>query len=106
MAVGAGKDAILMWVRDDGVNLSVALEVLADNTIDESDDKTVLYVRGKDDMRTFSSDSKGGKYSRMGSGYSGESEAEHRIYEFVIPFSMLPSPDEKGKLGIAFAVTM
>lgn|GEM_PF-3772719 len=106
LAQGEGKDYIYMWVRDDGSNLSVALDVAADNTVDEADDKTVLYVRGKGKLASFTAGAGGGPYGRMGAGATEASESMHRVYEFVIPFSALPPLGDKGKWGISFAVTM
>ena len=106
LAIGEGRESIKMWVRDDGSNLSVALDVAADNTLDEASDKTILYVRGRDGLASFTAGAGGDEYGRMGAAYTGESKAEHRVYEFVIPFSLLPAVDDKGKWGIAFAVTM
>ncbi|MBN1283132.1 MAG: hypothetical protein JXA24_05085 [Proteobacteria bacterium] len=105
-AIGEKTQPILMWVRDDGANLSVALDVAADNTPDGADDKAVLYVRGNDGLKSFTAGAGGGKFGRMGSQYTDASSAEHRVYEFVVPLSELPQLDEKGKWGIAFAVTM
>jgi hypothetical protein len=106
LAKGEGKMPIRMWVRDDGSDLSVVLDVAADNTPDEVDDKTVLYVRGKGPLKSFTAGADGGPYGRMGAAYTSASKVEHRVYEFVIPFSQLPLLDDKGKWGISFAVTM
>ena len=106
LAKGEGKMPIRMWVRDDGSDLSVVLDVAADNTPSEADDKTVLYIRGKGPLKSFTAGAAGGAYGRMGAAYTSASKMEHRVYEFVIPFSQLPPLDDKGKWGISFAVTM
>ncbi len=106
LAKGEGKMPIRMWVRDDGSDLSVVLDVAADNTPDEADDKTVLYIRGKGPLKAFTAGAGGGAYGRMGAAYTSASKMEHRVYEFVIPFSQLPPLDDKGKWGVSFAVTM
>lgn len=102
---GGSKKPLYVWVRDDGSNLYVVLEVAADTSVGDMDDKTILYVRGNGPLASFVAGEGGGAYGRMGT-YEGSTYAEHRVYEFQIPFSQLPRLNAKGKWGISFAVTM
>ncbi len=103
---GGVKEPLHVWVRDDSNDLYVVLDVAADTSLGDSDDKTILYVRGDGPLKSFVAGSGGGAYGKMGAAYTGTTHAEHRVYEFKIPFSQLPALDEKGKWGISFAVTM
>jgi len=103
---GGAKEPLHVWVRDDGSNLYVVLDVAADTSLGASDDKTILYVRGGGPLKSFVAGAGGGAYGKMGAAYTGATYAEHRVYEFKIPFDQLPSLDEDGKWGISFAVTM
>ena len=103
---GGAKEPLHVWVRDDGNDLFVVLDVAADTSLGDSDDKTILYVRGDGPLKSFVAGTGGGAYGKMGAAYTGTTRAEHRVYEFKIPFSQLPALDAKGKWGISFAVTM
>ena len=103
---GGVKEPLHVWVRDDGSYLYVVLDVAADTSINDADDKTILYVRGDGPLKSFVAGAGGGQYGRMGSAYTGITHAEHRVYEFRVPFDQLPALTEKGKWGISFAVTM
>ncbi len=103
---GGVKEPLNVWVRDDGSYLYVVLDVAADTSVDDKDDKTILYARGPGELKSFVAGSNGGEYGRMGAAYTGTTRAEHRVYEFKVPFSQLPALDDKGKWGISFAVTM
>jgi hypothetical protein len=43
---GGKKEPLFVWVRDDGSNIFVVLEVVGDTSVHDLDDKTILYVRG------------------------------------------------------------
>lgn len=103
---GGAKEPLHVWVRDDGSDLYVVLDVAADTSLDDSDDKTILYVRGDGPLKSFVAGAGGGSYGKMGMAYTGTTYAEHRVYEFKIPFDQLPALDEDGKWGVSFAVTM
>lgn len=103
---GGAKEPLGVWVRDDGGYLYVVLDVAADTSIEDKDDKTILYVRGPGQLKSFVAGAGGGQYGKMGAAYTGTTHAEHRVYEFKVPFSQLPALDDKGKWGISFAVTM
>ncbi len=103
---GSAKEPLYVWVRDDGSYLYVVLDVAADTSIDDKDDKTILYVRGSGPLKSFIAGEGGGQYGMMGSAYTSASEKEHRVYEFKVPFEQLPSLSKNGKWGISFAVTM
>jgi hypothetical protein len=103
---GGKKEPLHIWVRDDGNDLYVVLDVAADTSVDDADDKTILYVRGDGPLKSFVAGAGGGEYGKMGAAYTGTTYAEHRVYEFRVPFSQLPALDGKGKWGLSFAVTM
>lgn len=103
---GGKKEPLMVWVRDDGSNLYVVLEVVGDTSVNDVDDKTILYVRGAGPLKSFVAGHGGGAYGTMGTAYTASSDLEHRVYEFRIPFAELPPLDAKGKWGVSFAVTM
>jgi hypothetical protein len=103
--VGTKAAPLKIWIGDDSEFLFVRLDVASDNTISDSDDSAIMYVRGDGQMATFRAGMNGGPYGAIGNAYTNSAKHEHRVYEFRVPMDKLPkTPDEK--LGFAFAVTM
>ena len=103
--VGIKNAPLKIWIGDDSEFLSVMLDVASDNTISDSDDSAIMYVRGDGSMSTFRAGANGGQYGAIGTAYTDSAKHEHRIYEFRVPMDKLPK-SKNGKLGFAFAVTM
>jgi len=93
------------WVMDDGENLYVAMDFAPDNTMDGDKDYAKVYVNTSGGLKEFKVSVPETAWGAPGFTYTGRVNYQHKVYEFLIPFSEIGvAPGAAGgDIRIAFA---
>ncbi len=95
------------WVRDDGTNLYVAMDVAMDNTRDGEKDYAAVRTRPGRGERTFYVRESRREWGAAGFVYTHTVNYQHKVYEFAIPLTeIFPEgvPAAGTKLPLEFLV--
>lgn len=101
---GSGHPAgdTYFWVMNDDVNLYVTIDVTPDNTYDGDKDYAKVYINTSEEVKEYRISVPETKWGNTAFTYTDKAAYEHKVYEFVIPFSEIGSTTDE--LELAFVV--
>lgn len=101
---GSGHPAgdTYFWVMNDNENLYVTMDVTPDNTYDGDKDYAKVYVNTSEEIKEYRISVPETKWGNTEFTYTDKVAYEHKVYEFVIPFSEIGSTTDE--LELAFVV--
>lgn len=84
---GHPEGPTVVWVRDDGKKLYIALEFTSDNTVDGPVDYAKVYAVGPKGSKEYKITEVDTKWGAVGFTGSKRAAYRHKFYEFAIPLS-------------------
>ena len=101
---GSGHPAgdTYFWVMNDDENLYVTIDFTPDNTYDGDKDYAKVYVNSDEGIKEFKVSVPETKWGSAGFTYTDKVVYEHKVYEFIIPFSEIGNTADE--LELAFVV--
>jgi parallel beta-helix repeat protein len=93
------------WVRNDDANLYVAMDFVADNTMDGNADYAKVYVKTPTGVKAFKVSVGEMRWGQPGYMYTDKAPYQHKVYEFTIPKAEigLDSAKKTTEIQLAFA---